>query len=573
MREVRINPGSVTALDPIKLDPGGTLKGRIVDGETGLPVSQVSIYECAGECTTDQKALAMSNADGQFTVDALSPGFLRLLVVKDGYADSIVELPADPGARARLKDVTLSPGGSIVGKVLDVAVRAVSGALVSVEDRWRHRTVASNGSGNYAVPDVSPGTRSVTKYVRGGGASQAESRSVSVISGKSVRVDVGGEGTLVRGIVRRAGDVLPGATVLSYSAVSRQNDVRSTMTTLDGSYTLRVNDPGSTHWLQVQFGSISFRQSFDVPEGREEIVLDVDIPPDTLRGCVIDEDDGHPLTNVRVTAQPDNGVNAAPGGTFGLSIGGESAVVGGFASNFVTETGEDGCFAGAVVGDAAISISFQRQGYVAAVMRFESAPRGNLLVRLRTAGAIIARVTNSHGEAVGSGVVYLISRGASGSDLTMSTDLSADGSATLSGGLDPGERHFIGVEALGMAPHPFEEIAVTPGRDTIWRCVLDEGGTMDIHLHGSLAAAERNEESGSAAGNDVVSCLKIFGDSGIDIMPLVSPEMMERDDTSRGHVRIHNAPAGHWVVTCGAARQSFSLARGGVALIELKSPP
>jgi hypothetical protein len=128
----RVLPGATDA--QIVLSTGGRLRGCVRDGETGASVSPFTVlaYDARNRLRSvpDQQA-SVADASGCFTLDALHPGTVDLVVLAPRHAPAQVagvEIPAPP-AEGRI-DVTLGAGGVITGQVRD----ELSGAPLA--DAW-----------------------------------------------------------------------------------------------------------------------------------------------------------------------------------------------------------------------------------------------------------------------------------------------------------------------------------------------------------------------------------------------------------------------------------------------------
>lgn len=132
----RVLPGGPDA--QLVLSAGARLRGCVRDGETGAPVAPFTVlaYDTRNRLRSvpDQQA-SVADASGCFTLDALPPGTVDLVVLAPRYAPSQVvgvEVPAPP-AQGQV-EVTLAAGGVITGTVRDELSGApIPGARITAE--------------------------------------------------------------------------------------------------------------------------------------------------------------------------------------------------------------------------------------------------------------------------------------------------------------------------------------------------------------------------------------------------------------------------------------------------------
>ena len=123
----------------IHIRGGGTLRGRVTDRETGLPLSDFHMTLAGPQGSAHTRAKRFRSEDGSFVWDALPPGRFAATVTADGYQLHTVQelhLPQD-GADVDLP-IAMSPGAAVRGWVVDAATGLpVAGALVTArEGAW-----------------------------------------------------------------------------------------------------------------------------------------------------------------------------------------------------------------------------------------------------------------------------------------------------------------------------------------------------------------------------------------------------------------------------------------------------
>jgi beta-lactamase regulating signal transducer with metallopeptidase domain/protocatechuate 3,4-dioxygenase beta subunit len=150
---IRILAGQVPGPRPIRLEERGTFRGRLLEAETGKPISGGKLFLDAGLVLT-------TGADGRFEVGGLSreaheafvvaPGRMRMRLLFDNTARAETELEA-PVPRA----------GKIVGRVTDPDGRPIPGARVGREGSGKIFSliglwVACDARGRFEYDDAVP---------------------------------------------------------------------------------------------------------------------------------------------------------------------------------------------------------------------------------------------------------------------------------------------------------------------------------------------------------------------------------------------------------------------------------
>jgi hypothetical protein len=130
-------------------EPGITVSGRLVDAETASSVPG-AVIRIAGSA-----AMALSDADGAFSLAHPQAGEIRIEVLHASYQPAMVHLFTTPGARLELGDVYLFPSpettSTLLGVVVDRATGApVSGAQVHADGRLTH----SDAAGHFRIDGI-----------------------------------------------------------------------------------------------------------------------------------------------------------------------------------------------------------------------------------------------------------------------------------------------------------------------------------------------------------------------------------------------------------------------------------
>jgi hypothetical protein len=165
--------------DPIEivLDPVAGLSGRIV-AEHGAPVwARVSLHRQAESrwavevidfaCRSERDEVnhVITGRDGSFVLRPTEPGRYFLRAVKKGYAPAEVgPLELDPRERRDGVELTLTPGGSLTGRVVVTSGRDPAGIVVAASRGDGFPVVARVGEdGTYRFEHLTPGPWRVEK--------------------------------------------------------------------------------------------------------------------------------------------------------------------------------------------------------------------------------------------------------------------------------------------------------------------------------------------------------------------------------------------------------------------------
>ena len=166
----------------IRLDRGGTLLGRVLDGE-GRPLRGVDVVVLDPARRSDDpersvEDAALSDADGEYRVDHLRAGLKRVTVMASGFATVTQELVrVAAGEETELADFVLQSGARIVGRTVDaldgsplegVQVRA---RAVGRDNRARvvdsHLPVRSDADGRFRCEGLTAGAHRLTFRLQG----------------------------------------------------------------------------------------------------------------------------------------------------------------------------------------------------------------------------------------------------------------------------------------------------------------------------------------------------------------------------------------------------------------------
>lgn len=423
-------PATHGAQAVVRAQPGGegVLAVTVVD-ENGHAVAgaRVSVRPADNERTV--VGIGQADAQGQTSVRALLDGSFSVLVEKAGSARTIV--PATVAARRGSVRITLHPGATLVGRVVDDGGHAVANASVSVrpenDDSVEPWLLSTDDDGGFSFNTLQTGMQRLT--VTASGFESTTRRSVTTTSDSPLRIDLLRTSTLAGHVRAAPGNSIDGASVvLAGSGVWPPRQIRVGS---DGAF--QVSDvPGGVYELRAHAGSL-------VAEPREGIFLepgariDVDLvlaPGRELRGVVFDADGDAPLAGVEVLVTED-----------ALS----------FAPRAV-RTNAAGEFAVDGLRDRPHAVSVRADGFVAVIGQSER-PGGEVVrIGLRRAATISGTVVDARGNPV------------RGAQVEISGTTDSGVRAMLSGGALAFQSALFAAQLAG--PRPLQqngELGVTSG--------------------------------------------------------------------------------------------------------------
>lgn len=153
----------------ITLEPGATLRGRVVDATTKAPIASVSVVvsERFGPLVVHPiRTATVFDADGHYAVDRLPKGTFLVTVAAEGYGPSPDREVTLAASGTTLLDFELKRGARLSGVVRDAATKApIAGASVSLEGRWGGSegaaaltpVAATDAAGRFTIVGLPPG--------------------------------------------------------------------------------------------------------------------------------------------------------------------------------------------------------------------------------------------------------------------------------------------------------------------------------------------------------------------------------------------------------------------------------
>ena len=327
-------------LEPIELvlSRSASLSGQVVD-PFGAPVAGAEL-EAAGarsgmglmaaqafEEGRDELS-AMTDSEGNFSIEGLAPGVLALQARSDDWAVS-ESTPVDlaPGAHVEGLVIGLREGGRIVGEAFDESGDPLPGQQITLGENAFMMGFGSDGAsettnaaGGFVFEHVDPGKWVVAippppeafsglmdDEVDSSAVmdlmSQIVTETVTVADGEEVHVRLGAEPkspVRVHGRVLEAGSPVSEGMVIAISEGSAlMQGMKMAEIGEDGLYEVSVDRPGAYVFGVQGAGADGIEFQLDVPE-TEEHEYDLELPMGAIAGTVFGPD-GQPAASVSVS--------------------------------------------------------------------------------------------------------------------------------------------------------------------------------------------------------------------------------------------------------------------------------
>ncbi len=168
---VTLTAGNTTTQNFVLAPNPGTITGTVTDAGTGAPIAGATVSYSGGSTSTD--------GSGAYTLANVAEGSYSVTASATGYASQSRTVTLGPGATATQNFALTRPNGAITGTVTSAASGSpIGGATVS----YSGGSTTTNGSGQYTLSNVAPGTYSVSASAAG---YSSQSQSVTVGSGQT----------------------------------------------------------------------------------------------------------------------------------------------------------------------------------------------------------------------------------------------------------------------------------------------------------------------------------------------------------------------------------------------------
>jgi protocatechuate 3,4-dioxygenase beta subunit len=474
---VRVVSDGVTDAGVITLEPGLTLRGRVLDLVDDTPVAgaavQASVPSSFG-FRIDQPALGettVTGSDGLFLIEGIEPGAHNISVEHPDYsrADTRVEVVEDVDPPEIV--VHLSRGGTITGTVRDAGGQPVPNARIMMmqgrggDMRW----ASTDADGTYVFERLAPATYNLSRFQEGNMLAGMGTKSATVEDGQTVVVDFDETpGVNLTGLVLRGDEPVADAMMFFLRSGGGPGlEMKSAQSEADGSYRVGL-DSGGTYDVTVQAGGRGgFRGGsavqLVVPD-EEEVSLDVVLATSGIAGSVTDAD-GEPLAGARVQAL----IDPTSGGTStGSRVGSTDP-----AGSYVIEGLEPGIYNVTVT--AAGFTSAERSGIEVG----DSGLTSSVDFRLEPGRILRGRVVDPGGRGLGGAMVF-VTQTSTGETFSRPTQTDVNGVFTATG---PGEGTVdITAIAGGWAPASRTGVVPREGEETVIQVSL--GGKIEARVLG-----------------------------------------------------------------------------------------
>lgn len=331
VQELDLQPGE-NALD-FRLQGGQAVSGRVLD-PSGSPASGARVWMRAGTGAVPE---VLSEADGAFRFEGISPGSYWLEAVKDGEGRTRQPVPLQvSGAPVDQIVLELAATGTIRGRILGLSVTEL--AQVRISAGWGGGVSEVAHDGSYSIAGLSPGTWSVVAELPGTGLRAEGTVALEGVVDAVLDLDFG-EGLSLSGRVRRNGRPFSGGTVTLQGSASAPAWAE---TDSEGRFVLRGLAPG-LYRLEISDYRTGLVQARQIHLQEDEDVI-LDLGTVTLEGGVASALDGQPLAQVELTL---TALEAGDGG----------------AASRWTVSSADGSFVFPEVAEGSWRLTVSRSGY------------------------------------------------------------------------------------------------------------------------------------------------------------------------------------------------------------------
>lgn len=303
----------------------GTVTGKAVDAQTGLPLGGVSVV-----LQTDPTINAQTNSAGDFTLTNILEGSHALSLALSGYGAADVTVNVKAGVIVGLGSIPLSANpttGIIKGTVEDGSGTALEGVLITITGSFSGSTLtgADGATGTFIFDNVTPGeitlTASKTGYNTVSGTGTVVAGGVQFFSIRMGQEPLVGslKGAVYDGTANKA---IPGAVVTLSGGITVITDagggfLKEGLT--PGTYVADVTASGydaQKYQVMVSAGGVTDMGTIN---------LIPTLSSSTITGKVTDASTGGPIAGATVTVGG-TGLSAVTSGAGTFSITGIEAL-------------------------------------------------------------------------------------------------------------------------------------------------------------------------------------------------------------------------------------------------------
>lgn len=281
-----VQSNQTTTVDFTLLQSPGTIAGTVRDSETHAEIAGASVEALQGSTVLASTTTA---GDGTYFLPDLAPGIYTVRATATTYQTTTIGATVTANATTTLDFSLLPNPGTISGLVRDSATTSpISGALIEIsQGSTSIASTLTDGSGQYSVPGLAPGSYSVRAIATG---YQTASSSAIVLSSGTATVTfdlLSSPGTITGQITNSVG----GAPIPSAAVEILQGNITiaSTVTDSSGFYTVSNLAPGS-YLVQANAATFQGNSSVATVVADHTTIVNVALSPSpaTITGHVTD---------------------------------------------------------------------------------------------------------------------------------------------------------------------------------------------------------------------------------------------------------------------------------------------
>jgi uncharacterized GH25 family protein len=246
----------------IELPAGGRVSGRVVDKQTGKPVTAfqagISISRAGGGMVMMAPPLMrdFTSDDGSFVLEGVPTGAVVLAANAPGYSSGRLNLNVEEGKPLGDIELQLDTGIKLTGRVTapngtalsDVTVRVMPSPTGGFATSGMERMAITDSNGEYTIDALEAGDETVlfshAKY--------SEQRKTVALKGRETKLDVQlASGLRITGtVVTDSGAPVPDADVEAYSS----SGFESARTNASGAFEFETTTPGRYRFTATKTG-------------------------------------------------------------------------------------------------------------------------------------------------------------------------------------------------------------------------------------------------------------------------------------------------------------------------------
>ncbi|MCF6137925.1 carboxypeptidase regulatory-like domain-containing protein [Pseudalkalibacillus berkeleyi] len=284
-----------------------TVKGRITDADTGMPIQHTFVRLIASSGTIVQRT--ETDSSGNYMIQGFDPGDYTVAVRNENYGSFAKSFTAEPLGTQILNFELESAFGSVTGKVKDETTQSfVSGVSIIVldENEVLIANTLTDQNGNYLIKGLAPGTYSIRALAEG---CDSDAKRMTIVAGETTIINflLTPDPATVRGnVTDTKGNPLNDVSIRVYNVDGLL--VNLGVTSREGEYVIGYL-PGETLTFTASLpGFAPETKVVDVPPNSNLIinfVLGVS-DPGSLQGTVTDAATGDGISGATIAIRRNN---------------------------------------------------------------------------------------------------------------------------------------------------------------------------------------------------------------------------------------------------------------------------